>query len=96
MMKILMVENTLIVKKALIIQKTLGVEIIQPVQMLAVRAPGNDHSSHDKGGREAEPYHGLSLPNGAETSQLFPVSDPVHLFASHRFAVGLRPNSVRI
>ena len=71
-----MFEKILFVEKTLIIKKTLGVEIIQPVQISAVRAPGNDHSSNDKGGREAEPNHRRSLPNGAQTSQSFRVSLP--------------------
>jgi hypothetical protein len=79
-----MIAKITFVEKTLIIKKTLGVKIVQPVQISAVRAPGNDHSSNDKGGRKAEPHHGRSLPNGAETSQSFRVSvpvDPVHLFA---------------
>lgn len=74
--KILIVEKALIVENALIVKKTLGVEIIQPVQMPAVCATGDDHSSNDRGDSKAEPYHGWSLPNGAETSQSFRVSLP--------------------
>ena len=95
--KTLTVKKTLAIKKASLVEKTLSVEIIQPVQISAVRASGNDHSNNDRGGSKAEPYHGRSLPNGAETSQSFRVSvpdvDPVHLFAKRSICAWLAAKS---